>query len=181
MKEDKLEEFIKSRRMDLDVEQADEDLVWEGIQNKRKKSLNYGRLALSWAAILIPLLALGTYLMLESSKSEKPLDTKLFSLADLGPEWEAIEESYENEIEQKWTQIEEDTSHAENLQFLFNELQSLDVLHKEYQNNLPAEMDDRFINTIIDFYEKKSRLLERILKELERTKQQRHENRSIEI
>lgn len=181
MKEDKLEDFIKARTLDLDVDQPNDDLVWEGIQNKRQKPKNYGRQVLSWAAILVPLIALGTYVLLESSRTEEVINNKLFTLSDLGPKWEAIEQEYSSEIEQKWTKIEADTSKAENLQFLLDELKALDELQKEYQKNIPQEMDDRFINTIIDFYEKKSRLLERILKELERTKQKRHENRSIEV
>lgn len=181
MKEDKFEDFIKSRKLDLDVDQANDDLIWEGIQNKRKKKSYYGRQILSWAAILVPLFALGTYLLMESSKNADPVNPKLFSLADLGPEWETIEKDYKKEIEQKLIKIESDTSSAENLQFLLDELETLDKIQKEYQKNLPPVMDDRFINTIIDFYEKKSQLLERILKELERTKQKRHENRNIEI
>lgn len=181
MIEDKLENYIKARSLDLDVDQPNDDLVWESLQNKRQKPKNYGKQVLSWAAILVPLFALGTYLLMESSKIENTLETKLFTLSDLGPEWEAIENGYSTEIEQKWTKIEADTSTSGSLQFLLDEMIALDELQKEYQKNLPTEMDDRFINTIIDFYEKKNRLLERILRELERTKQERHENRSIEI
>lgn len=181
MKEDRFENLIKSRKLDLDVDEPNDDLVWESIQNKKKKKRKYGGQVLSWAAILIPLFALGSYLILESKKELDPVQAKLFSLADLGPKYEALEKDYEAEIKDKWTKIEADTSSAENLQFLLDELQALDELQKEYQQNLPPELDDRFINTIIDFYEKKSRLLERILKELERTKQRRNENHSIEI
>lgn len=180
MKEDKLEELLKNNKQQLDFDEPNDELIWKGISSELNSKKSQARLVLSWAAVLVPLVGLGIYFLSENIKPDNPQDEMVYSLSDLGPEWKELEANYEADIEDKMLLINEQAP-GEKLEMLMDQLKILDEVNLQYRKDIPSVNDERLINTLIDYYEKKTRILEKILMEIEREKRHENENRNYEI
>lgn len=184
MKKDNLENFIKQNQLDLDIETPDDDVIWEGIRSGMLKKKKPSFKPMIWAAILLPLIGLSVYMTYSYNSNLPPansIEIENKSLSTIGPKWAALEVNYQNDIQTKWTSIEQQNYDAEEFNFLFEELGILDEVNAEYKQHIDQIENERLIETLIDYYEKKTRILEKILNEIERKKQNKYENRSIEL
>lgn len=171
--QDKFEEYIRKNRAQLDVEDTDYDALWEGIQSAQTPKKSKG---IWWvAAVLVPAFAL---LLFYNSGEEQVPNEKLYSLSDISPEFEKVEKEFQQDITEKLERIEKE-DHDVDIEFLWDELEDLEEVNKAYRKDIGKVEDERLIQALLDYYEKKMRILEKILKEVERSKKHNYEEEHI--
>ena len=172
------EDYLKQNRASLDVEDPDDDFIWSGIQSelKAKKSFNF----ISWKMAAIVLLALVSGFMLNSVLSPNPKVVQL-ALADISPEYAKQERFYQTSIQQKWDQINNEEIKRADYADIFDEMDQLEELKAESLKDL-EELggNPRLVKTLFEYYEIKVRLLEIMLAEIEKKKNDEIKNQSNE-
>lgn len=168
-----IEKYLKENRIKLDVEEPDHDSIWEGIRSGNDKKRN---LLPAWfwkvAAVFIFLVS-GTYFIINETKEEK---TVIISLADISENLGKQENALKQLVNLKWEEVapllnEENTD----IKFLLEELYELDTFYNSYEKDLgTTDANEEIITVLLDYYQKKIRILNRILHEIQ--KQQSHEN-----
>lgn len=171
MKQD-LEKYLKTNRSKLDVEEPDEDSIWQGIKGGMDKKAR----TLPWwfwkiAAIFIFAVSI-SYFAINQNKKEQVI---IYSIADLSDEFGKQEAELKQLVNLKWEEVKpllnEENSE---IQFLLNQMNELDEVYKSYQNDLGiSDANEEIINALLDYYQKKMRILNRILHEIQ--KQNNHE------
>ena len=179
MREDKLKQYIQENRDEFDIEEFNEDVVWQGINQEMRSKKRHFSLGLQWAAILLPIIGLSFYFLME--KGGDNIEQQDYSLADISPELAKIEADYQSDIEVKWAKLEVEELDEEKRKFLEEELKVLEEISNEYKSEVVDVDRERLINVLIDYYEKKTRILEKILIEIEREKLNDYERNSIEL
>ena len=165
----KIENFLKSHRESLDVEQPDEQLLWEGIRKELIKDKNTSYINF-WKIAAIALLIIGgIYITVTelNRKDQYPYDLAYFSKV-LGEK----EKAYQELVEQKKNELEVSSeTQNEIIQSLFKELNYLDTIYYECINDLKESgYLEQIVNTIFDTYEKRIDILEQIIHETNKEK-----------
>ncbi len=167
-----LEKYLKTNRLRLDSDQPDEESVWEGI----KSGLNKKQHVLpTWfwkvAAIFIFIVS-ATYFVVNETKDNTVV---AITLADISDDLGNQEAELQHLVNLKWEEVKpllpkEKTE----IDFLLNEINELDKVYKSYQNDLSiSDANEENIVALLDYYQKKMKILNRILHEIE--KQKNHE------
>jgi len=168
-----LEKYLKEKRWKLDVEEPDEDAIWSGIQ-KKTSSKHFRLPTWFWKVAAIFLFSvLVTYAITDvRSKNQVVIVTLADVSKDLGQEEAQLKQMVNLKWEEVETQLPADKS---NLKFLFDELKELDKVYADYQKDLyRTGPNEQIIEAMLDYYQKKIRLLNRMLMEIQ--KQKEHEN-----
>lgn len=171
MKEN-LEKYLKEKRLRLDTEEPESDLIWEGIrggmQTKRKTLPEW-----FWkvAAIFI-FAAFVSYYVVNENSQEKVV---IVTLSDISEDLGTRENKLKQLVNLKWEEVQSQLpAENTNLQFLFDELNQLDEVYNIYQKDLNNTLNNEpVIRAMLDYYEKKIKILNRLLLEIE--KQDYHE------
>jgi len=167
------EDYIKVNRNQLDdVEQVDELPVWQNIQSElpaTNNSNHHSNFRYFWlggvAASVLFLLGFGYYLWQQPAS---PTQLEDFQLANVAPDLEEEETNYKKIISEKTGAIQLDKINPEDYKDIFLELQLLEEIHQEYRKDLSAfGHQDQLVKTLIKYYERKIRILERLSKEIE--------------
>jgi len=164
----KLESYIRNNRETLDTDKPNEELIWAGISHSienhaRKKRIRYLKQALMAAAMIIISFTVGYYL------SYKKETTVLFAQTDnLFTKQEAI---FVNLINSYAKQIERENVNLETLPTSYSFLKDMDRLIEAYSSDLRQYgPNPELIRSLLDLYEKKIMLLQRMLFEIEKEK-----------
>lgn len=167
MKKD-LEEIIKENRLRLDVEEPENDLVWEGVRgglNKKQKLPDW-----FWkvAAIFIFVVSATYFVANETSKKQVVIVT----LSDISKDLGTQEQALQQQVNLKWELVEKRLPDNDpEIQFLINQLNELDAIYVDYQKDLNRTLDNEpVIRAMLDNYDKKIRILNRLLMEIEKEK-----------
>jgi len=172
----KFEEFLENNRQQLDVEEPDDQLIWQGISNelKQKPKSVFGNF---WkaAAVILLLISSSYFVYNEFFKAEQVVYT--ISLSDIDPNFATMENDYQLVIDNKMQELGQlSSANVENIAVYNEELKNLDEMYEEYQQDfVELGKNERIIMAMIDYYEKKMRILDRMLMEIQ--KQKDHENR----
>jgi hypothetical protein len=173
-----LEKYLDARRKELDVEQPDEQLIWEGIRqdlqrsgsrSNRKKLFTRIR---NLAAVLIIMISVG-YMIVDLIGDRKP--GMKITLSDIDRALGDREQEYRTLVSFKQHEAAA-YNHTDNMIIaeLYEEIHRLDTIYQQSMKDLlELGYDERVINTIFDTYEKKIYLLELII--LENNKIRNHE------
>jgi hypothetical protein len=165
-----IEKYLKEQRFKLDVEEPEQDLIWEGIrsglQEKQKRSLP------EWfwkvAAIFIFVIS-ATYFVVNETTEKQVV---LVNLSDLSSDLGEQEKELKHLVNIKWNEVQQKLPKEDSeLQFLLDELNELDDLYTTYQKDLNNTINNEpVIRAMLDNYEKKMKLLNRLLIEIEKQK-----------
>ncbi|GJM33507.1 MAG: hypothetical protein DHS20C18_25080 [Saprospiraceae bacterium] len=179
-----LEKYILEQREALDqVEKPRVEQIWKGIQQEKTNleptsgwHLQIGKFwKWSLAASFALLISMGIGLYLKTTSGAQQVD-----LADYYPELAKQEEVYRQMVAQKEAGLELNNEEKIAFRDILSELDQLDKLHKESLADVPQYVDnDRLVETLLRYYERKIRILERLSKEIE--KQKNNENRESKI
>ncbi|GAB4240004.1 MAG: hypothetical protein Tsb0034_16280 [Ekhidna sp.] len=163
----RIEELIKNRKDRLDVETPPDD-VWGEIrkewQPKKKDVFPWWKAA---AILFITLSAvLATYTLSLRSQVEE-----LASLGDLSSEYQELEASYISQVNLLESAIPiGDIRADEDYRWLFEELETLDSINMIYRADIGKVNEEELVGVLIDYYEKKLKLLRKLELEIERTR-----------
>ncbi len=169
-----LEKYLKENKLRLDADQPDDELLWKGISPQLRKN-NPERGNWFWKIAAVFLFGvLITYVTVKETAKEKVV---IISLADVSKELGEKEAALKLVADKKWAEI--GTLSVENktqFQFLLDELTELDKVYSEYEKDLnEIGGNEQIINALLDYYEKKIRILNRLSLEIQ--KQKSHEDK----
>lgn len=166
---DDLERQIQQNRAVLDTtEDWTPESGWNAVEERLSGAIAYRRRKwYRWGAAASILLAvgLGAYFFTGVEPSE-PISP---SLAGISPEIASQEKVYQQLIEEKERLLELEKLDAKSYAYFFEELQILDSIQQENLAELPRYgQNERLLNTLLQYYELKIRLLEQLENELEK-------------
>lgn len=168
-----IEKYLNENRLKLDIEEPDNDSVWEGIRAGTDKKQNMLPVWFWKVAAIFIFLVSGTYFIINETKEEK---TVLISLADISNNLGKQESELKQLVSLKWKEVEPLlTQENTDINFLLEELNELDTFYNSYEEDLgKTDANEEIVSALLDYYQKKIRILNRILHEIK--KQQSHEN-----
>ncbi|WP_346858804.1 hypothetical protein [uncultured Draconibacterium sp.] len=168
MKEN-IEKYLKEKRLKLDVEEPEQDLIWEGIRSglqQQKKGLP------EWfwkvAALFIFVVSATYFVTNETSKKQ----IVVVNLSDVSKELGEQESQLKHLANLKWEEVQQQLPEKNTeLQFLLDELNELDAIYDTYRQDLNQTINNEPVaRAMLDYYEKKVRILNRLLLEIEKQK-----------
>jgi hypothetical protein len=173
----KFEEYIRNIRPNLDVEQPDEDLIWMGISQSlenqaKQKRIHYWKYALLAAASIVIAFMAGYH---TTKKSDRHL-----IFVNLDPQLAKQEAELVKLIGNYTQQIERENFNLETLPTTPTDLKHIDRLIEAYSEDLRQYgANPELIETLLDLYELKIMLLNRMLNEIKKEKE--YENVKISL
>jgi len=172
-----LESYIRKNRNSLDVEKPDEEYLWTGISNavKANKKRNFNLLYRAIAAASVILIVSLTFAYFITRGGGQQL---LFENSD--PALASEEVRFTNQIESYSRLVKKSSIDLDQLATGKKEIQYIDDLIGYYSKDLKQNgSNPKLVNSLMDLYQKKIMLLERILNEIEKSKN--HEKQKINI
>jgi hypothetical protein len=172
-----IEEYIRKNRDQLDVEKVDEDYLWTGISHSvinNRKQKTFFTLKIAAAVILVISLSVIGY-QLTSLRNNQQL-----ILANIDPDLAKQEAQFQNQIKTYYQVLEKTNYNEELLSTSFSDLEYIDTLLNKYSMDLSTYgPNPKLLNSLMDLYQKKIQLLDRMLNEIE--KNQNYENDKTNI
>jgi len=170
-----IEEYIRKNRNQLDVEKPDEDYLWTGISHSiNKKQKRFIVLKIAAAAIVIITLSVIAY-QVTSFRSNQQL-----ILAKIDPDLAKQEAQFQHQIKTYYQVLETKNFNEDLLTSNFKDLEYIDTLINKYSDDLNKYgPNPKLLNSLLDLYQKKIKLLDRMLNEIE--KNQKYENTKTNI
>ncbi|MDR0794622.1 MAG: hypothetical protein LBE79_00980 [Tannerella sp.] len=165
----KFEEYIRNIRPKIDVEQPDEELIWIGISHSlamhaRQKRIRYWKYAFMVAAMIAIVFMAGYH---TAKKSEPQL-----IFVNLDPKLAKQEAELVKLIGNYTRQIERENFNLETLSTTPADLEDIDRLIEAYSAYLKQYgANPELIETLLNLYETKIMLLNRMLNEIENEKE----------
>lgn len=170
---DSFDKYFENHRENLDTQEPKHDVLWNGIESslnnkKTKRSLILWRVA----AILLAFVAVGqlTYILIQP----KPDSVEVYAVEEEneGP-FEKLEASYQFELSTLQKKVEAKKIDRTQYAVLLDELEYVDQIENEFKQDLPLTNDrEKLAAILIDTYEKKIMLLERLLLQIDRDEKQ---------
>jgi len=165
-----LEKYLKTRRQQLDVEEPDDAVLWEGIRKEiisenKTSGFNLWKVA----AIFLAIFTLSYIVYNELSKEKE----REFTLSQINQSLGEREKAYQQMVLLKMqdANIRELSRRPENdvLPVLINELNELDTIYDDAINDLKQNgYLEQIVEIIFDTYEKRIRILEQIIMETQK-------------
>ncbi|MBU8892076.1 MAG: DUF3379 domain-containing protein [Bacteroidales bacterium] len=172
-----IEEYIRKNRSNLDVDKPDEDYLWNKIShsvNKPKKQKRFFALKIAASVIVVVGLSLLTYQITTLRNNQQLI------LAKIDPELAKQEAQFQNQIKTYYQVLQKSSYNEDLLTTNFKDLEYIDTLINQYSEDLAVNgPNPRLLNSLMDLYQKKIRLLDRMLNEIEKDKN--YENNKTNI
>jgi len=172
-----IEEYIRKNRQNIDVENADEDYLWTGIShsiNTKNNQKRFFTLKIAAAAILVITLSFITYQVTSLRNNQQLI------LAKIDPNLAKQEAQFQKQIKTYYQFIQKANYDEDLLATSFNDLEYIDTLISKYSEDLNKYgPNPKLVNSLMDLYQKKIRMLNRMLNEIEKT--QEYENNKTNI
>lgn len=176
----KIDEIIKSKRDQLDVEQPPADL-WENIRDEWKSETKKSTMS-AWKVAASILLITSFGLLLYTRSLHQEID-QLASLGDISVEYKTIENQYQSEVEALETSIPlQEIGQSKDYEWLLEELKTLDQINQLYRADIgKVGNEDQLVQVLIDYYEKKIKLLKKLDLEISRDKKNQEVDKRKEL
>ncbi len=165
------EKYLESQHQHLDVEEPDDNLIWEGISNDLNKKRNT-KTGLFWkAAAIIIFLVSSTYILYNEFYLSEP-DIYHITLSEIEPAYAGKVANYRVDFENKLKLVDAmKPFDTKSLEAFFTELSTLDDMYKEYQEDYSNYgYNEQLLRAMLDYYEKRVRILDRMLMEIQKQK-----------
>lgn len=159
-----IEEIIKSRKEQLDVDSPPPEL-WDGIRKEWKQEKKYGW----WKVAAVVFITTSLGLLIHNITLQNQVE-ELASLGDISEEYRGIENDYISQISVLEASIPITEAKSQNdFQWIFEELETLDQINTLYRQDIGKINEVQLVGVLVDYYEKKIRLLKKLELELKRT------------
>lgn len=164
-----IEKYLKQNRLKLDTDEPDDEYIWNGIKNglNRNQKTPSGWFWKIAAVFLLGVLL--TYVFVKENPKEQVV---IITLADVSKELGNHEAELQQIVNKKWEEINPlSEEEKQQFKFLFDELTELDKVYKTYENDLyTSGENEQIIAVLLDYYEKKIRILNRLSLEIQKQK-----------
>lgn len=175
---DKFDEYFEVHRNEMDTEEPNRALLWKGIdtalaKNKYSKKLQLWRIA----AVLLAFVTVGqlTYILVNQNTIEQHgNDGNHISQNKEAGAFESLEASYQTEVQTLEDQVKSKDIDRSEYALLLEELDYIDEVETDFKAEIPLANDkERIAAILVDTYEKKIMLLERLLQQIERNEKEK--------
>ncbi len=164
----RIEDIIEKQREQLDLENPPEE-IWEGIKAEwkdEKKGNNYQW----WKVAAIVFISTSVVLLLYSLSLQNQVN-QLASLGDISSEYQEMETQYEQEIASLESVVNiQEVSETDDFGWIIEEMKTLEEINELYRRDIGKAADQhQLVGALIDYYEKKIKLLKKLELEMNRT------------
>ncbi len=171
----KIDKLIKQRSKQLDVESPPPE-VWQAIQKEIRKPQQSTFQWWKVAAILFICFSIG--LLIQNRLLQTKVD-ELASLGDLSEEYSAMEYEYLTQVSMLEETLPLDQIRAKaQYSWIFEELTTLEEINLMYRSDIGKVGNDQLVAALIDYYEKKLKLLKTLELEIERNSKQENNEKT---
>lgn len=167
-----IEKLLLDNREELDIESPPKD-AWNAIRgelpsNKPDRSIQWWKVAA--ALFLVSTLGLIAYNFTLQERVDE-----LASLGDISDHYKQVETDYQREINQLTGNSSlEEALQTEDLKWMKDELTALEEVNRQYRSDIGTEADtELLVEALVDYYEKKIRLLKKLELEINRRKNEK--------
>lgn len=164
-----IEKYLAKNRFRLDAEEPDNDKIWNEIK-KPKRSVQHAQTNWFWKIAAVFLFGvLITYVVVKETQKDQVV---IVTLADISKDLGQQEAELKQIVDTKWKAIEPLTAEQKSeFQFLLDELNELDNIYKTYEQDLyTTGENEQIIHVLLDYYQKKIRILNRLALEIQKQK-----------
>jgi len=171
------DDYFLTHKNETNVFQPDEERMWRGIhQQISKPAFSYKKVFMRMAAVAIVLLAIGSLV-----RHELMMQDQLDSLAKINTELASKEQNYILQVQNKWNEYSAiEAGESPVTQLLLNELEFLDTIYVKGLHDIRNHgYNERAVVIMLDTYEKRLRIIERLINE--KRKQEKYENKNEHI
>lgn len=166
----KFESYLRSQRENMDVENPDDQLIWDGISRElQPRKTAWAKHFWKIAASIILLASLG-YVFHNEFYRQRPQNIYNITLSEIEPRYADEVSGYRAAFQQKWQKVNDlNPGNMEKLDFFFEELNGLDAMYKNYQEDFHNYgYNEELIRAMLDYYEKRVKILDRMLMEIQK-------------
>lgn len=159
-----IEDYIKHRKDHLDIDNPPEEL-WNEIKKdwKPEKSFSW------WKAAAVVFITTSLGLLLHNLSLQNQVE-ELATLGDISEEYKQIEDDYLQQINTLESNMEvNEVKNQEDFNWVFEELDALEDINELYRRDIGKINEEQLVGVLIDYYEKKIRLLKKLELEIKRT------------
>jgi hypothetical protein len=173
---DQFERNLEEKRKGLDSVEPNTQAIWDGVERHLQGRRDHRRL-LIWrvAAILLAFIAVAqlTYIITDASK---PTPMQLTLVSEDSGAFQSLEASYHRELVMLEERLAKKAVSREEYALFFDEMDYIRELEKEFKEEILLTSDrEKLAAILIDTYEKKIQLLERLLQQVERDERLKQE------
>ena len=166
---DPFEKHLEEHRRELDSVQPNEQVIWHGVERHLQHRQEHRNLEL-WkvAAILLAFIAVAqlTYILTDATK---PTPMQLTLVSEESGAFQSLEASYRQELVVLEKRLAAKKVSREEYAVFFEEMEYIRDLEQDFKEEIPLSTDrEKLAAILIDTYEKKIQLLERLLQQVER-------------
>ena len=174
---DRWEDYFDRNRAEMERFEPDEERIWQTIDKElNRRSVKWKKHLFKVAMVAAIVLVAGVIM-----RHELMMREQLSSLAAINEELAERELQYINQVKMKWDELRSMPSNDIELDLmLMGELELLDTIYIKGLNDLKQHgYNERAILIMLDTYEKRLRIIERLINE--KRKKQRDENKSEHV
>ena len=175
----KIEEYIRRNKKKLDVREPNVEGMWSDIQhqlnNKRERRIYFYR----WVAASVLVFVLVGALI----RHEVIVQRQISSLSQINRELAEKETNYNQQVNQKWVEYSTMNGNASCIEpILIDELRELDTIYQKGINDIKRDgYNDRAVVILLETYEKRLRIIEKLVYEKQKQTNYETKNRKVEI
>ncbi|WP_417611365.1 hypothetical protein [Owenweeksia hongkongensis] len=175
---DKFAEYFDDHRKEMDTEEPNRALLWKGIdaalaKNKYSQKLQLWRIA----AVILAFVAVGqlAYILVSQGENHKMRnETQLAAESKSSGAFETLEVSYQTEVKTLEEKVKSKEIDRSEYALLLEELDYIEEMETDFKTDIPLANDkERIAAILVDTYEKKIMLLERLLQQIDRNEKQK--------
>ncbi len=175
---DKFDEYFDAHRKEMNTEEPNRALLWKGIdaalaKNKYSQKLQLWRIA----AVILAFVAVGqlAYILVSQGENQKMRnETQLASESKSSGAFETLEASYQTEVKTLEEKVKSKEIDRSEYALLLEELEYIEEMETDFKTDIPLANDkERIAAILVDTYEKKIMLLERLLQQIDRNEKQK--------
>lgn len=171
---DPFEKYFDKNREALDSRQPNEQAIWYGVeQGLHQKKGNRSMFIWRAAAILLAFVTVAqlTYIMTSQAKSH---EMELALIGTQSGAFGSLEASYNQELVLLENRLAEKEVNPEEYELFYEEMKFINQVEDEFKQEIPLTNNrEKLAGILIDTYEKKIQLLERMLQQVERNETQK--------
>ncbi len=175
----KIEEYIRKNRENLDTERADEDYLWTGISQSFVKARRSKRMIVLKIAASVLLFIGLSYTVFELYTIR---NNQVLILKNIDPILAQQEVQYQKQINSYFNVLIKTNFDKTQLVTSYSELDEIDDMIQHYYDDLKKHgPNPKILNSLMDLYQKKILVLDRMLNEIEKNKNYENNISKIKI
>ena len=175
---DKFDEYFEVHRNEMDTDEPNRALLWKGIDTALAKN-KYSKKVQLWriAAVLLAFFTVGqlAYILVNQNAMQQDRnDGNYISSNKEAGAFESLEASYKTEVKTLEEKVKSKEIDRSEYALLLEELDYIDEVETDFKAEIPLANDkERIAAILVDTYEKKIMLLERLLQQIERNEKEK--------